>query len=61
MSPYQYTSASLRRLDLRGYDKSCRQHYCYNRKQCMELTRTPLAIQCRVLVIEVEEAKSITE
>jgi hypothetical protein len=61
MPPYQYTSSSVRRLDLHGFDKSSRQHYTYDRKQCMELSRSSLGIQCRVLIIEVQEAESIGE
>ncbi|CAF1037572.1 unnamed protein product [Rotaria sordida] len=60
MPPYQYTSTSIHRLNLRGVDQYRRQH-CYNSEQCMELSRSPLAIQCRVLIIKVEQLKCIVE
>ena len=56
--PYSCTSTSIRELYLRGYNEPRRQ-YCYDSKQCMELTRSPLAIQCRVLIIAVEKAESV--
>ncbi|CAF4229324.1 unnamed protein product, partial [Rotaria sordida] len=58
--PYQYTSTSIHRLNLRGVDQYRLQH-CYNSEQCMELSRSPLAIQCRVLIIKVEQLKCIVE
>ena len=61
LPPCQYTSTSLRRLDLHGFDKSCRQYFSYDRKQCMKLIRSPLGIQCRVLFIEVEAPQSIND
>jgi len=60
MPPYQYTSTSIRRLNLNGLDQS-RRHHCYDRKQCMDLSRSPLGIRCRVLIIKVEEPGSIIE
>ncbi|CAF3043174.1 unnamed protein product [Rotaria sp. Silwood2] len=54
MPPYQCTSSSIHRLDLRGSDGS-RRRYRYDIKQCEELSQTPLGIQCRVLHIEVEQ------
>jgi hypothetical protein len=59
MPPYQYTSSSIHRLDLHGFDKSRREHYYYDRTQCMELCKSPLGIQCRVLIIEVKHPGSI--
>jgi hypothetical protein len=61
LPPYQYTSASLRRLDLHWFDKSRCEHFSYDSKQCMELIRSPLGIQCRILFIKVEEPQSIVD
>ncbi len=60
MPPYQYTSTSIRRLNLGRVDQSRRRHG-YDRKQCMDLSRSPLGIQCRVLIIKLEESGNIIE
>ncbi|CAM4819947.1 unnamed protein product [Rotaria magnacalcarata] len=60
MPPYRYTGSSIRRLDLLGYEPwRCRHRY--DSKQCMELSQSPLGIQCRILAIEVEEPKCIVQ
>lgn len=59
MPPYEYTSTSVRRLNLRGYNQSACEHICCNPEQCVELSHTPLAAQCKVLEIEIEEAEGI--
>jgi len=58
MPPYQYTSASIRRLALADRAQSFPRQW-YTTEQCIELSRSPLGIQCRVLIIAVEEPKSI--
>ncbi|CAF4645466.1 unnamed protein product [Rotaria sp. Silwood1] len=58
--PYQYTSATIHRLNLQGSDQSGVKHR-YTRKQCLELSRSPLGIQCRVLLIAIEEPQCILD
>jgi hypothetical protein len=58
MPPYEYTSKSIRRLDLCGYNQ-LRRRICYDNKQCIKLSGSPLGIQCRVLNIEVKRVESI--
>ncbi|CAF1262675.1 unnamed protein product [Rotaria magnacalcarata] len=60
MPPYRYTSSSICRLDLQGYDPSRRRHR-YDIRQCMELSRSSIGIQCRILAIEVEKPKCILQ
>jgi hypothetical protein len=60
MPPYGYTSSSICRLDLQGYDPSRRRHR-YDSRQCMELIQSSLGIQCRILVIEVKKPKCISQ
>lgn len=57
--PYQHTSSSISFLDVHGCDKSSRQRLVYNRKQCSKLCKLPLALQCRVLTIEVDDLESL--
>ncbi|CAF4175045.1 unnamed protein product [Rotaria sp. Silwood2] len=58
--PYQFTSPSIHRLNLQGSGKTGCKHL-YTSKQCLELSRSPLGIQCRVLLIEVKELKCILD
>jgi hypothetical protein len=58
MPLYDYTSKSIRRLNLCGCDQ-LRRRICYDNKQCIKLSRSPLGVQCRVLNIEVKELESI--
>ncbi|CAF1288356.1 unnamed protein product [Rotaria sordida] len=56
--PYQYTSSSVRRLDLEGRDRSGRRHR-FNCKECAALIRSLLSKQCRTLAIEMEKSVCI--
>ncbi len=47
------TSQSIRRLDLRS------NHVCFNEETCIQLSSTPLGIQCEVLLIQVESRTNI--
>ncbi|CAF4072136.1 unnamed protein product, partial [Rotaria sp. Silwood1] len=58
--PYQCTSKSIHRLDLHGSSRTSRKHH-YTCKQCLELSRSSLGIQCQVLHIEVKELKCILQ
>ncbi|UJR08050.1 hypothetical protein I4U23_012327 [Adineta vaga] len=59
MPPYEYTSTSVRRLDLCGMDKSTHKHYKYNQGHCRLLCQSSLGKQCRVLIIDVKTAISV--
>ena len=58
MPPYRLSSSSIHRLDLNGCDE-LNEWDSYTSEQCLELTRSPLGRQCRVLTIRVEEFRSI--
>ncbi|CAF2635059.1 unnamed protein product [Rotaria sp. Silwood2] len=58
--PYQCTTASFHRLNLQNSGQSSYNHR-YTSKQCLELSRSPIGIQCRVLLIEVEKLKCILD
>jgi hypothetical protein len=50
---FKYTNASVRRLNLEDFN------HCFNEEECMTLTRSPLAVQCEVLLISVNNRESI--
>ncbi|CAF3340462.1 unnamed protein product [Rotaria sp. Silwood2] len=51
--PGKINSTSIRRLDLQSfYYPKCDR--CFNTEQCLRFTRSPLAIQCEVLLIVIE-------
>ncbi|CAF5146539.1 unnamed protein product [Rotaria sp. Silwood1] len=53
MPPFNYSSNSVRRLDLQNIDRP------YNHRQCIILSRSSLGKQCEVLSITVKYRKSI--
>jgi len=52
-SIFKYTNASIRRFDL----ISC--NHCFNKEECINLTRSPLGVQCEVLSIWVNNRETI--
>jgi hypothetical protein len=58
--PFNITSTSVRRLNLRGRDEFYNAH-CFDRHQCITLSQSPLGIQCQVLHIEVKSPLGIVE
>ena len=58
MPPYRLSSPSIDRLDVEGEDPH-RREYRYNGEQCLQLIRSPLGRQCRVLTIRVEDIECI--
>ncbi|CAF1519581.1 unnamed protein product [Rotaria sp. Silwood1] len=53
ISIFQYTSKSVRVLDLRNCN------YSFNEEECMKLCHSPLGIQCKILSINVKNRESI--
>jgi hypothetical protein len=60
MPPFNVTGTSIRRLNLEGYDEFSHRHR-FDRQQCITLSKSPLAIQCQILRIEVENPLGIIE
>ena len=60
MAPFSIRSPSVHHLDLRGINNSDNRHY-YNDQQCSTLIRSPLGIQCQILLIEVEKRSHIID
>jgi hypothetical protein len=52
MSLFKYTNASVRQIDLRGYNHD------FDEEECTALTRSPLGVQCEVLSIRVNNHES---
>jgi hypothetical protein len=53
LSLFNYTNASVRELNLFGCD------YCFNEEECILFSRSPLGVQCEVLLIEVNNRETI--
>ncbi|CAF4978356.1 unnamed protein product [Rotaria sp. Silwood1] len=54
----EITSASVRRLDLQGYNFD-NQLYGFDEEQCIQLSHSPLGIQCETLLITVKNRRNI--
>jgi len=52
-SIFKYTSASVHKLHFGFYN------HCFNKEECITLSRSPLSIQCEVLCIRVNNPESI--
>jgi hypothetical protein len=57
--PMEITSVSVRRLDLRGLNNN--KWHCFDDKQCIQLSRSPLGMQCETLLIRVKNRKNILQ
>ncbi|CAF1344294.1 unnamed protein product [Rotaria sordida] len=53
LSLFNYTNTSVRKLILVGCD------YCFNEEECILFNRSPLGVQCEVLLIEVNNRETI--
>jgi hypothetical protein len=54
------TSQSIRKLNLQDY--ACEKNWRYfDDKQCIQLSRSPLGIQCEILLIKVKNRKNIID
>ncbi|CAF3720589.1 unnamed protein product [Rotaria sordida] len=53
LSLFNYTNTSVRELILVGCD------YCFNEEECILFSRSPLGVQCEVLLIEVNNRETI--
>ncbi|CAF1339852.1 unnamed protein product [Rotaria sordida] len=53
LSLFKCTTTSVHRLHLDGYN------HCFNKEQCITLSRSPLMVPCEVLSIEVDDPESI--
>jgi hypothetical protein len=51
MSLFEYTNSSIRELDI--------QNHWFNEKECINLTNSPLGVQCEELTIQVENRQNI--
>ncbi len=58
--PLYLTNNSIRRLDLRSYHYQNRDR-CFNNEQCATFLRSPLAKQCEVLQIVVDNRSNIDD
>ncbi|CAF4000072.1 unnamed protein product [Rotaria sordida] len=54
LSLFKCTTTSVRRFHLGNYN------HCFNKEQCITLSRSPLMVQCEVLSIEVDDPECIS-
>jgi hypothetical protein len=54
------TNVSVRKLDFHGV-KDSRERRSFNKEQCIQLSRSPLGMQCETLLIKVKNPRNILD